>query len=78
MPEIVRRNGFVLKVLLPPREHGPPHVHVFKAEGEAVIQLTPLTIREIHGMAPGNVLEAVRLVEEHAAALLAAWRKYHG
>ena len=78
MPEIVRRNGFVLKILLPPREHGPPHVHVFRAEGEVVINLVPLGVREVNAMSPAQVMKALRLVEQHATLLLAAWRKYHG
>ena len=31
MPIVFRLDGFEVVILLPPREHGPAHVHVTKA-----------------------------------------------
>ena len=82
MPTVLGANGFQVRVLLPPREHGPPHVHVSKGGGEVVIMLPhgehPLTIRNVHAMKDRDVVAAVRLVEAHLVPLRAAWRKYHG
>jgi hypothetical protein len=82
MPTVLDVNGFQVRVLLPPREHGPPHVHVSKGGGEVVITLpdgaTPLAIRTIHGMKTADVVAAFRLVETHLEPLRAAWRQYHG
>jgi hypothetical protein len=35
----MRSGGFAVRILLPPREHGPPHVHVVKAGAKVVIRL---------------------------------------
>jgi hypothetical protein len=82
MPVVLRINGFRILVLLPPREHGPAHVHVVKANGLVVIGLAyrgeQQQIRRIREMRTSDVLAAFRLVETHTAELIAAWRKYHG
>jgi len=82
MPTVHREAGFQIKVLLPPREHGPPHVHVSRAGGVAIINLPhgkqPLSLRAVYAMKDSDVLAAVRLVEENAEKLFKAWRKYHG
>lgn len=82
MPTVFERDGWQIKVFLPPREHGPPHVHVYKAGDVAVITLPgaehPLTIRSISKyMKDADVVLAVRLVEANIDACWAHWRKYH-
>jgi len=73
---------FVVKILLPPREHGPAHVHVFKAGGEVIIELgTPgesCVLREAHSMKTADIVRAVRIVEMNPEELRESWRKYHG
>ena len=80
MPTVLDANGFQVRV--PPREHGPPHVHVHKGGAEVVITLPdgefPLAIRTIHGMKTADVVAAFRLVEAHLEPLRAAWRPHHG
>ena len=75
-------QGFRVRILLPPREHPPPHVHVTKGDGEVVIFLPgpqgAVAIRTVYRMRTADVVAAVRLVEAHVAQLHAAWRKYHG
>ena len=78
MPIVLRSNAFRIVILLPPREHGPPHVHVRSPGGEVVIQLEPVHVRTVHRMRSVDVLNAVRLVESHLPHLLAEWRRYHG
>ena len=37
MPTVLRERGFDIMIYL--NDHPPPHVHVFRAEGEVVINL---------------------------------------
>ncbi|MCU1381736.1 MAG: hypothetical protein JWL71_433 [Acidobacteria bacterium] len=78
MPIVLRVDGFDVVVLLPPREHGPAHVHVRKAGKEVVIVLSSLAVRKVEGMRSADVVTAVGIVADHSAELLNAWRKYHG
>ena len=77
MPVVLRVHGFTVRIYLPPREHGPAHVHVFKAGGEVVIALAPVAVRDAAGMSDRDVRAAVRLVWEHWDDLMSAWRIYH-
>jgi hypothetical protein len=38
----------------------------------------PLKVWKVYDMSSSDVLRAVRIVEEHAAYLLAAWEEIHG
>lgn len=83
MPTVLEQNGFRLAILLPPREHGPPHVHVYKAGGMVVINLPhatkPLELRSVtSNMRDADTVAAVRLVEANLELCLDFWHKYHG
>lgn len=82
MPTVLQAEGFQIRVLLPPREHGPPHVHVIRGDGEVVIFLPVgsqrLAVRSVYRMRGVDVIAAVRLVEANLTLLLAAWREHHG
>jgi len=82
MPIVLRKNGFKVLILLPPREHGPAHVHVEKGEGLVVVELAyrgkTQRIKKISEMRNSDVVSAFRLVESHTEQLIAAWRKHHG
>lgn len=82
MPTVLRVAGFRVVIFLPPREHGPPHVHVRNAVGEAVIELAgarrPQVLRSVAGMRTPDVVRAFWIVEDHTEFLLAKWREYHG
>ncbi len=80
MPTVLRKNGFQVRIYL--NDHDPAHVHVFKAGGEAKIQLKnedgePEWI-EVINMSDKQAFKALELVLEHQAELLDAWWKYHG
>lgn len=77
MPTVIQRDGFRVVIFLPPREHGPAHVHVCKAGTEVVITLDPIGIRVVERMRPADVVQAVALVEDNRAHLLKEWRKRH-
>lgn len=53
-------------------DHGPPHVHVFKAGTEAVIDLDPLRIRDNYRMSRVDLRAAVDLVAENRDVLIQA------
>jgi hypothetical protein len=82
MPTVFRGRGFQIRVLLPPREHGPPHVHVHKADGVVIIDLPvnglPPRVRKVSRMRDVDVLAAVRLVEQMESGLQRHWERYHG
>jgi hypothetical protein len=84
MPTIVRRGKFAVKVYGPPQEHPPPHVHVrVGADGMVIVRLPfggkPLQVRSVSPTVRGpDLIEALWLVEEHEAAIMAAWEGLHG
>ena len=82
MPTVLRQDGFRVVIFHPPREHKPPHVHVWNADGEVIIGLPARgrrqTIREVAGMGAADVTRAFWLVEAHANYLLERWNEYHG
>lgn len=82
MPTVLNVGGFQVRILLPPREHGPPHVHVWKSGTVVVIDLPadeqPLGIRNVRGMRTVDIVAAFRLVEANVGMLLDQWRRYHG
>ncbi len=80
MPAILRIDGFVVRIFLPPREHEPPHVHVLKGGTEAVILIDEqrCDLREVHGMSDADILKAFRIVEANAGLLLREWGRLHG
>jgi hypothetical protein len=54
MPTVLVQGGFKVRILLPPREHGPAHVHVHKAGGlvEANAAMLLGEWRRHHGHSP--------------------------
>lgn len=80
MPTIHREDGF--EVAIYTRDHPPPHVHVFDADGECIIELgsedEPMGIRDVNGMRNRNVLRAYRIVQANRKAFLRRWREIHG
>lgn len=78
MPTVLRVDGFRLVILLPPREHGPAHVHVYKAGGVVAIELVTLTVRDVRDLSNRDVRAAVAVVAAHQEFLSGEWRRYHG
>lgn len=76
MPTVLRHERF--RVVIFPNDHRPPHVHVFDADGVAVIELDPVMPREYFGMRPKNVVRALSLVAESRDFLTVKWRKING
>ncbi len=62
-------------------DHDPPHVHVFKAGGQAKIELGRLEVAPrlilVQGMSLKDAKAAILLVTEHQTDLLEKWEKYY-
>ncbi len=69
MPTVLLIDGFAVSIRLPPREHGPPHVHVWKGGQHVVISLGDAhqgpALRDVPGMNKLDVARALRIVESH-------------
>jgi len=83
MPTFVRSGRFTVKVFGPPREHPPPHVHVYCGQsGLIVIRLgiagDPPKVWRVYDTHYDDVLAAYRLVNRHNLALREYWRAVHG
>ena len=80
MPTVLRKNGF--QVIIWTNDHEPMHVHVFKAEGELVVNLendkAEVSIRENYGMRTADLRQALSLVSRNHNLLLEKWREIHG
>lgn len=80
MPTVLRERGFVFQIHLD--DHGPPHVHVWKAGCSAKIEIgdeaTPPTVVDPGRMPTPEVRRAVRIMERNQAGLLEEWRVHHG
>ncbi len=82
VPTVLVVAGVQVRIYLPPREHGPAHVHVVKAGGRVVVSLgderTAPSVSSVVRMTERDARRAFRIVEAHRDTLLAAWRRYHG
>jgi Domain of unknown function (DUF4160) len=76
-PGVLRRDGFTVFVFVPPREHGPAHVHVRKAGGEVVILLTDGSVHSASGMPDRDIAAARRMVLDDRDYLIRYWEHYH-
>ena len=80
MPTVLREGG--IEVVIYTNDHPPPHVHVFNADGEAIINLgdedTLPSLREVIGMKKKDVRKAFAIILNHRDFLLEEWRRIHG
>ena len=80
MPTILNINGF--RFIIWPADHEPPHVHVFKNDGEAKVSIGEDTqapqLIWICGLAKQEARFIWEAVAEHQSELLNAWENIHG
>lgn len=76
MPTILRIDG--LRVVVYPNDHPPAHVHVIGPGWVVVVNLLGPEVREAIGCTEPNARRVLRVVDEHQAALMEAWKRYHG
>ena len=81
VPTILVIGGFKVRIRLAPREHGPAHVHVWKAGTQVIISLGDSekapAVRDVHGMIQSDVTRALGIVAEYQEVLLQRWREHH-
>lgn len=82
MATVYRQFGFRVVIYPGGREHGPPHVHVFNADGEAKVMIgdadeAPALVLVV-GMRKTDAVRALRMVEERQETFLTRWRESHG
>ena len=77
MPTLIRQDGFNVRMYFD--DHDPPHVHVFKAGGQAKIAIdaSPSLIL-VQGMNSKEAKAALQVVAQHQTHLLEKWQEYHG
>ena len=72
MPTISMFYGIIVRMYCAPREHNPPHIHVYYQEYKAVISIKKVKL--IEGKLPKNKLRIVLAwVELRKEELLADW-----
>jgi hypothetical protein len=76
MPKIFDGNS--LRIVIWPNDHGPQHVHIFSADGEAVIDIESVEIVSIYRMRSRDVHCAVRIVEKNRELFRKEWKRIHG
>lgn len=80
MPTIHYEGGFYFRIFM--RDHPPPHVHAFNADGFVKIELgdseTRPHLKGGRGMKPPAARRTVGLVEKNQEAFLRAWDEIHG
>jgi len=75
MARVYDGDGFQVHIWL--NDHPPAHVHVYRAEGLAIVNLLTLTLRAAYDMKPGDLRRAVAIVEANRSRFLQKWRDIH-
>jgi Domain of unknown function (DUF4160) len=75
MARVYDGDGFQVQIWL--NDHPPAHVHVYRAEGLAIVNLLTLTIRAAYDMKPADLRRAVAIVEANQIRFLQKWREIH-
>ncbi len=80
MPTLLRKDGFDIRMYFD--DHDPPHIHAFKAGGQAKITLgssevTPNLIL-VEGMSKKEAKTVLEIVINNQPYLLEKWEEYHG
>ena len=80
MATVLRIDGYVVRIWS--NDHLPRHVHVFKNDGECVINLVGAgnnpELREFYGMKRKEVVKAIAIVCDHQEKLISEWNKIYG
>jgi hypothetical protein len=73
MPTVSMFFGIIIRMYYAPREHNPPHIHVYYQEEKAVIDFE--TFKVLEGRIPPRQLRLVTAwIEIHQDELFADWK----
>jgi hypothetical protein len=76
MPTVWRQDGFEFVIYT--NDHEPMHVHAYKGDGEAKIELSPVALVAVWKMKKPDARQARRIVAENQDYLIQKWREIHG
>lgn len=80
MATVLRIDGYIVRIWS--NDHLPRHVHVFKGDGECVINLVGEgglpELREFYNLKRKEVAKAIRIVADNQKKLIKAWNQIHG
>ncbi len=76
MPTILRQEGFDIRIWT--NDYEPPHVHVFKDDGQAKVEIDSDEVVRVWNMRRPDVRRAETIVRDHRQEFLEAWRQIHG
>lgn len=76
---IIENSKWKIRIFPPPREHGPPHVHVVAKgmDAEVKINLETLEVLGKTTFSKKAVKEIIRFIFENQDYLLKAWEQIH-
>ncbi|MFL5386748.1 MAG: DUF4160 domain-containing protein [Longimicrobiaceae bacterium] len=75
MARVCDGDGFQVHIW--PNDHPPAHVHVYRAEGLAIVNLLTMGIRAAYELKPAELRHAVAIVEANRDRFLQKWREIH-
>ena len=75
MARVYDGDGFSVHIW--PNDHPPAHVHVYRAEGLAIVNLLTMGIREAYDLRPAELRRALAIVEANRNRFLQKWREIH-
>jgi hypothetical protein len=78
VPKVIHENGYRVSVW--PNDHPPPHVHVYKAGRECLVEIGELgevaaSLYENRGLSDKEWQGAVALVQKYQELALKKWRE---
>jgi hypothetical protein len=75
MPTALYEDGFRFVIFF--NDHGPAHVHAYRAGGVVAIDIATGAITARFDMKQRDAVKAVEIVRERKAILLQKWRAIH-
>lgn len=77
MPTLFVINGKI-RIVIFPRDHNPPHVHVIGPEREAKFSITEISLIENKGFSTRELKLITSYLTERHELLLEKWENIHG
>ena len=68
-----QRHGYDVRIFT--REHGPAHVHVFKAEKRVKVYLEPIRFSQNKGFTSREIRQIRELLSEHMQLIRREWER---
>ncbi|MFL6277005.1 MAG: DUF4160 domain-containing protein [Blastocatellia bacterium] len=72
----MRQDGFEFVIYT--NDHEPMHVHAYKGDGEAKIELSSVVVVGVWEMKKSDARKAKHIVAENQDDLIQQWREIHG